>query len=1125
MALSAREIIFYVRAQNQASTVMNRIARDFTAMGSSADKAAAQIQRAEMALARSNVTASKMTRVQNDLTTLKSNKSAQDALVAAQAVRLKLTNQQYEAGTKAIRQERQMFDLGTRRLQIQQRMSTMVSRYGGVPTEGAAASKYEILQRQLVSVGMAENALTRDQTALADSTARLKGQIALATTEMRRMQAAVNFNQLDQAAIAEKQAQLGLLQKQYAQQVAQAEQMAHVARQQSIDQLNRQATALHAVGRAAQLTGTILLAGAGAAAHYAAGVSSGATLAATQARRPGAPIAQTAAISQNITASVMRQMQEFPATAQDMNDAFYQVFSGTNVQNVQKAAGMIRVFNEAAVGGAASLHDMTEAGITIFNNFPGEFKNMTGAMNTFFAAVRYGRMNVTQFANALPYIANISKDVGGTFKGIASDMAFFTRQTGGRLTRQDAQGYARLLQLFARDDVTKGLGKKGIDVFDKMTGKMRPIVTILGEIHDKMHLTPQETINFFKTISALGSGKSGTQGTIQALRIFSTGINNMKEYKNVSKDVGRDTDEMVRSFQAMQQTPGVKWAEFVNQLKVMVYTIGVQAIPAFVKLSQPIITAIKWFNGLSNTWKHIIALTAVFGGAFLLIGGTMLSLISSVVRLRAALITIQGAKGLAGVATEASAASGASSTLLANLTKLGAIGVIAVSVVLYIKYHKQITDAINGVISKALGEVGINANTSRPNNTYAEALKAAKAAAKAWHVSLESAAKSAMTSEQFKRFKQSMAPPIDENAALAAAKMRAGQGKITAAATTARRTAIRQGNANEFNAAYANYTRLAKLENDVSQHSSKYTVAQRTKIYQQFYAAQDRLQKATSSNQYQAIVQAVNDEYQAVNSAEKKKVSAAQKAANKRKAIAKQAADATSAYESQALQALQSKYTEFLQANQQAFGQLFSGPTMQGARFQNMVQWGMVDKQGRPAPRPQDLISDIKSQVTQFAQFRQGLAFLQKAGAPAGLIAQVQGMGTDAAPELAAFQKMTKAQLALYIRTWKAGHTQIKAATQVDFKPEVKKWRLHGREIAKAIAQGIQDEDFTLFKNLKREILADLRGTPIPSSGKTATSNDFSTTTIIHGEPSLSQQVAARHAAFAHRAKIYGRPD
>src|SRR5205823_3351449 len=174
-----------------------------------------------------------------------------------------------------------------------------------------------------------------------------------------------------------------------------------------------------------------------------------------------------------------------------------------------------------------------------------EFKNMTDALNVFFSAVRYGRMNASQFANALGYLTPIAKDVHLSFKNIAADMAFFTRQTGGNMTRQDAQGLARLIQLFARDDVVAGLAKKGIPVFDKLTGKMRPVVSIIKQIHDQLHLTPQETVNFFKAISAAGGTGKGTQGTIQAIRIFSQGIQNAKAYQDVVRHVKTNNDEFI----------------------------------------------------------------------------------------------------------------------------------------------------------------------------------------------------------------------------------------------------------------------------------------------------------------------------------------------------------------------------------------------------------------------------------------------------------------------------------------------------------------------------------------------------------------------------------------------------
>lgn len=1152
MAVSVREMIFYVRAQNQASTILNRIARDFAVMGTASDKAAEALSRQQTLQAKMALTGTRINAAQSELATLKANVPAQAALAAAQARRLKLTDNQYSAGTKALQQERALYDMGTRRIQLEGRLNNLVTRAGGIPTPGTRGGlQYEVLTRQLKSLSMAEIVAKRDATALAESTGRLKIAIAEETTVMRRMQAAVNFGQVDKQAIIAQQAKLTLLEEEYAQKVLQSEALANAARQDSIDKLNRQATALHAVGRAAQLAGTVLLAGAGGAAMAAARFSSEATLAATQARPIGAGVGTTARISTQIQGQVLQQMQQFPSTAKDMNDAFYQVFSGTNIQNVGKAAAMIRVFNQAAVAGSASLHDMTEAGITIKNNFGigglgSEFANTTQAMNVFFAAVRYGRMNVTQFANALPYISPIAKDVGSTFRNIAEDMAFFTRQTGGRLTRNDAQGYARLIQLFSRTDVTAGLAQKGIPVFDQLTGKMRPVVTILGEIHDKLKLTPQETINFFKTISAAGGTGAGNQGTIQALRIFAQGIQHIKDYRSVVHDVASDNNEMTRSFQAMQKSPQVKWGEFINQLRVLVYTIGVQAIPAFAKLAGPILNAIRWFNSLSSTTKKVIADFAVFGGAFLLLGGTALSLIGSVVRLRAALITIRGAQGLAGAATEA----GMFGAAMGPLGVAGAIIAASAALAILINQIPGFTKAMEkggaaaydffhkshgsrGGAAKPTDKGGMFAGHSIVTETdyarrmllknYGNEDLVGRMLEKKYKLDKEGALAIAHHAGSLNRMYQAAAAGGNDHAEQTARRQQELADRQVAIAKAHRRHIAAQHNAtwqDQFNA----YKKLAALQNDVQQHPRKFSEAQRIKIYKDFLDAQDKLQKLSVGNQYQAAVSAVQDELQAEDRAGKKKISNATKVANKKKEIAKQAIAAEATYQSQALQTLQTKYDQFFQSNQQAFGTLGQGPFIQGARFQNMVSWGLVDKQGRPAPRPQDLTRDLHAQIRQFSQFRSGLASLRRRGLAKGAVEELQQQGTAALPDIQALQKMTAGQLRTYSRLWRQGQAQIRSATNADFSVELKKWRKHGRDIAKAIAQGVADENFTLFNNLKRTILADLRGTPLPSSGKHGTTNnDFSVT--VHGPTEQARMTELRHAQFNHRAKMFGRPD
>lgn len=417
------------------------------------------------------------------------------------------------------------------------------------------------------------------------------------------------------------------------QRLARQNQLLH---QVPIERMRAFGNLVSSIGREIRTAGVIGTAATGFAAAQSAAFATAGVRAATQARRPGAPIAQTAQIAQRVNQVVLNQMKEFPASAREMQDALYEIFSGTNVQNIGEAGKLLRLFNQAAVGGQAPLEALTDAGISLYNNFKSFRENPAKGLNLFFSAVRYGRMNVEQFANALPNVVSIAQEAGLTFRDVADAMAILTRQTGARLTSRDAQGLAQLIQLFGRKEVMAGLDKMGVQVEDA-SGKMRPLLSIIKDIRKNIDLAPgPATLNFFKTVSALGgagTGSRGLQGTINARRSFAYLYENAVEYERIAAKVNADTDEFAKSWMALQQSPGVRWRVFLNQIKALIIVMGQGAIPAFVKLGSGVVRLVHWFEQLSPHTRRFIGYLAVFLSVGALVGGSLLAIVGGLISL------------------------------------------------------------------------------------------------------------------------------------------------------------------------------------------------------------------------------------------------------------------------------------------------------------------------------------------------------------------------------------------------------------------------------------------------------------------------------------------------------------
>lgn len=741
MAFTAREVIMTFRGQNYLSGAIRRIGSDVGGLSRTANlsnqRAMLQARAAQLNYARSTAQA-ELFSVQNGTRALSLQRAR---------VQLSTTEQRNVAQLHSV--ESALYANRTKQLQVQERINAAQrAQSAGVPFVGRGMAR----QQTSVALRIQQQDMERlqQEAAILNERYITQNQV-VGQASLRAQQLAARESELVQREAQLQQAILARTRAIDENTLAQMRNDFEASRIAPVQTWEQRAASIEHAGRALQMFGLIGTAAVGAAADSAAKFNSQFTLAATQARPPGASASATANIANNIQRQVMDLMQRFPATASEMADSFYQIFSGTNIQNVKQATDAVRVFNQMAVAGGTNLKTMTDAGISLYNNFGGlhgEFKTLTDAGNAFFAAVRYGRMNAEQFAASLPNVVGIAKSVGLSFNDIAGAMATLTRQTGGKFTSRDATGIARMIEIFARPDFVAGAKKFGVNIKDA-AGNMRPLLDIISEFAEKTKgMDRIDLINLFKQISGLGStsGHGGTAGTIQARRAFQYLITDISNYRNVSELVRTDNNELSKSFEAMSKTPGIQWAIFVNRLKVLVYEIGTQAIPAFIKLGEPVAKAVNWFNGLNDNTKHVIATFLTFASAGLLITGVLSSIGGGLARVVAQFVimsrmrsleklmiearaaqTLAPAAGVgtsiinprtgaafseteAGIATTAAATAGAEAGFIRAGTalRLGLIGALVVGIPVILKYHDAIERALTGTtgltgVTKLLG--------------------------------------------------------------------------------------------------------------------------------------------------------------------------------------------------------------------------------------------------------------------------------------------------------------------------------------------------------------------------------------------------------------------------------------
>lgn len=948
--------------------------------------------------------------------------------------------------------------------------------------------------------------------------------------------------------------------------------------------LQRGVALMQHLGRAATIGGAIGTYALGASAQQAAGFQTQLGLAATQARPAGAPATATLRIQQGLMKVVLNQMKQFPAASQDMANSLYEIFSGTNIQNIPKAASYLRTFNQMAVAGGTDLKTMTDAGLTLYNNFmvgvSPEFKNMSQAANLFFAAVRYGRMNAEQFATSLSSVVPIAKEAGLSFRDVADAMAFLTRQSGAKFTSRDATGLMRLIQLFARPEMKKGLQQVGVQVEDLRTHKMRPLLQIMEQIANskfgKSISGTVEAVTAFKTLSAAGgagTGSRGFQGTAQAARIFAFMLNNIKEYHQVAQEVNRDQNEFNKSYAAMSQQPGIRWQVFTNQLKALSIVIGSAVIPQFAVLGGYIEKAINWFQQLSPHTQHLIAVFALFTSVGSLVGGVILTIVGGLASLFLAVRTGLVSFGFLGAET------GAISARMALFMPI--LGGVLYLLIRYPGILSAVTNAVGGLrnlligLAAALAAIKFSGFLMGLTAVESESVVAAGAVDMLRLALLRISAIGVITLGvevllNRGRVDKAVGNFLDSHGAGFLG------GTNEAKRTPKQAQALYSKFVKAFGKTKANQlmlesNKLLGIEpvSGVPDPTGKLGGIAARKQYDTAQAALERLNKQAAVLAIQTGVPSVNIQkleanvlkakealrgispldikknmaaqmklldaesalraatttaqsqsyLKAVNSKYAAETKAQKKALSDQTKAAKAAATAQNTTYADALSNLKSLYQQFFGEQQSNFGSLFQGPVLTGARMQTLTQWG-----GHATGK--DLLKDIKSQVFQYNRFNRLVGSLGRRGAPKELIDQVRAAGPTAMQDVYNLTKLTPSQWKQYVAAFKAGQNAVKAATMAQLNGQIGMYKQHGIKVAQAIVSGITSQDQKVSAAIDNMLRKAIGLKPTASYKPTAHKGNIAgnTTIHVHGSPGDYHKTTAaiRHSLFRTRIHTGG---
>lgn len=394
--------------------------------------------------------------------------------------------------------------------------------------------------------------------------------------------------------------------------------VAQLKRAKQIETAYGRAYAAMDISRGIQLRGGLGTAAMGFAAKQAADFDTATTKAASQIKGNSGPMA-IARNASKLQKEILDQMQEFPASAQEMATAAYDIFGTMNVP-LQKGVGLLKLFNMVAVAGATDLNTATNTMITLANNYGSSFKNMASTTETAFRIIRFGRLEFEEFSQMMNQVVPASVRAGQTLRDVGGAMAFLTEKLPSQ--PQVATAIGRLLDVFNRADFKRGAKLLGLNI-TKASGELRSLPQVIREL-SRLDLAQTGTIDsLIPVVTSKGrDGGAGIQSTIQARKALGLLVLKQKEYLQVQGLINAKGGEFERRYVAMYGSEGMRWARMKAQLQSLLIIIGEKALPIFARLIAYLQTAVGWFSKHDTITRFTVVLVTL-SAVGMLVAGTL----------------------------------------------------------------------------------------------------------------------------------------------------------------------------------------------------------------------------------------------------------------------------------------------------------------------------------------------------------------------------------------------------------------------------------------------------------------------------------------------------------------------
>lgn len=286
-----------------------------------------------------------------------------------------------------------------------------------------------------------------------------------------------------------------------------------------------------------------------------------------------------------------------------------------------QALDIVHQSAKAAAAGLGETQGISDLVTAAINAYGKESLTASQAVDTLTAAVREGKAEGSDMANALGFVMPIASEMGVEFHEVAGAVAAMTRSmksgSGGASTAA-----TNLRQLLSDILDPSARAKEALTQIGTSATELRRairedgLLSVLGFLKNQMVGNEEAMSNIFPNVRAL-------TGALQLVGA------NGDEVAQVFANVRDSTGDMDNAFGIAAQNSTFKFNQGLASLKVAGIELGVALMPIFLDIVKGIRDLANWFTSLDEAgkrWAIIVAAMAAAAGPLVLVVGSMVTI-------------------------------------------------------------------------------------------------------------------------------------------------------------------------------------------------------------------------------------------------------------------------------------------------------------------------------------------------------------------------------------------------------------------------------------------------------------------------------------------------------------------